>query len=166
LSTAILGSDGWLHYFARDYQRAIAVFDKAIAIDASSPVAYRRRGWAYQMLGRHDEAIATFERAHALSRGELIEVAALGRGFAMAGRRDDARRMISELRDRDPSGDLTAYSIGEIYAAMGDAAAAVEWLERAYEKRSIWFIFLKTEPVFDKIRSDAKFQALVDRVKW
>jgi pentatricopeptide repeat protein len=58
------------------------------------------------------------------------EVAALARGYAMAGRREDALRLVKQLRDRDPSGDLTAYSIGEIYAAMSDSANAVEWLER------------------------------------
>jgi TolB-like protein/DNA-binding winged helix-turn-helix (wHTH) protein/Flp pilus assembly protein TadD len=156
----------WLHYLAREYDAAVKAFDRTLAIDPSYVVAHRRKGWALQMLGRHDEAIASFERARQLSRGDFIETAALGRGYAMAGRRAEMLAIVKELQDRDPRGDHTAYSIGEIYAAAGDAANAVRWLERAYEKRSIWFVFLKTEPVFDRIRSAPRFQELIDRVKW
>jgi TolB-like protein/DNA-binding winged helix-turn-helix (wHTH) protein/tetratricopeptide (TPR) repeat protein len=166
LSLVTLTFSGWLHYLARDYDTAVAVFDRALAIDPNYVVAHRRRGWAEQMRGRHLEALASFERARALSRGDFIETAALGRGYAMAGRRQDMLAIVSELQERDPSGDHTAYSIGEIYAAAGDAENALDWLERAYERRSIWFVFLKSEPVFDRIRSEPRFQRLVNRIKW
>src|SRR5688500_18186496 len=152
LSTATLTSSALIHYSAREYDQAIAVFERVLSIEPDNIVAFRRRGWAYQMLGRHAEAVASFERASALSGRDFIELASLGRGYAMAGRRSDARQIIDEMRKRDPSGDLTAYSIAEVFAALGDADNALRWLDRAHAARSIWFIFLKTEPLFDALR--------------
>lgn len=166
LSTATLTSSGFIHYSARQYDQAIAVFDKVLTIEPGNIVAFRRRGWAYQMLGRHAEAVASFERASALSGRDFIELASLGRGYAMAGRPADARQIIDEMRKRDPNGDLTAYSIAEVLAALGDADHALTWLDRAQAARSIWFVFLKTDPLFDPLRKDPRFQRLVDRIKW
>jgi TolB-like protein/DNA-binding winged helix-turn-helix (wHTH) protein/Tfp pilus assembly protein PilF len=166
LSTATLTSSALIHYSARQFDQAIAVFDRVLTIEPNNIVAFRRRGWAYQMLGRHAEAVASFERASALSGRDFIELASLGRGYAMAGRPADARQIIDEMRKRDPSGDLTAYSIAEVFAALGDADNALRWLDRAHAARSIWFIFLKTEPLFDALRKDPRFQELVDRIKW
>jgi TolB-like protein/DNA-binding winged helix-turn-helix (wHTH) protein/Flp pilus assembly protein TadD len=166
LSRAVLTSAGLVHYIARDYERAVAEFDRVLSMDPVNVVAFRRRGWAYQMLGRHESAIASFERAHQLSGGDIIETAALGRGYAMGGRRADALRFVDDLRTRDPGGDLTAYSLAEIHAALGDGPAALSWLERAYETRSIWFVWIRNEPVFDRLRSDPRFTTLVQRVQW
>lgn len=166
LSLPTLTFSAWLHYFDRDYDQAVAVFDRALAIDPNYVVAFRRRGWALQMQQRHDEAIASFERARALSSGDLIETAALGRGYAMAGRRAEMLETIKELQNRDVTGEMTAYSIGEIYAAAGDAPMALAFLEKAADARSIWLVFLKAEPVFDRIRSEPRFQQLVDRIRW
>jgi len=43
--------------------------------------------------------------------------------------------------------------------------AAFEWLQKAYQDRSAWLVFLEVDPVFDPIRSDARFTDLVGRVK-
>jgi TolB-like protein/DNA-binding winged helix-turn-helix (wHTH) protein/Flp pilus assembly protein TadD len=166
LSLGIQTSAAWIHYFARDYARAIADFDRILSIDPVNVMAFRRRGWAYQMQGRHAEAIASFERARTLSNGDIIETAALGRGYAMAGRRDDALQIVAELRRRDPAGDRIAYSLAEIHTALGDVDEALKWLERAHEVRSIWYVFVKTDPAFDRLRGDPRFADLVNRVKW
>lgn len=165
-SLVTLTFSGWQYFFARDYPRAIGEFDRVQSIDPKYVISHRRKGWALQMQGRHEEAIASFEQARGLSSGDLIETAALGRGYAMAGRRQEMLAIIKEMEQRDPGGELIAYSVAEIYAAAGDAANTVHWLERAYEARSIWFVFLKSEPVFDAVRSHPGFQPLVDRIRW
>jgi tetratricopeptide (TPR) repeat protein len=46
-----------------DYQRAIAVFTQAIALEAQSPRAHYERGWAFHSKGDLDAAIADFTEA-------------------------------------------------------------------------------------------------------
>jgi len=40
----------------------------------------------------------------------------------------------------------------------------MRWFEKAYEDRSQALTFLKAEPLFDPLRSDARFDDLIRRV--
>jgi hypothetical protein len=50
------------------------------------------------------------------------------------------------------------------YARVGAEDRALASLEAAYEARENNLIFLKTEPLFDHLRADPRFQQLVRRV--
>ncbi len=39
------------------------------------------------------------------------------------------------------------------------------WLERAYEERSSWIVWVKVEPRFDSVRSDPRFVSLLRRMR-
>jgi hypothetical protein len=47
---------------------------------------------------------------------------------------------------------------------LDDKNQAFEWLEKAFAERSANLTVLKAEPMFDPLRSDARFQALLQRV--
>jgi hypothetical protein len=51
-----------------------------------------------------------------------------------------------------------------IYAGLGDQNQALAWLEKAYEARDQWLCQLKVEPMLDSLRSDRRFQVLLDRI--
>jgi hypothetical protein len=50
------------------------------------------------------------------------------------------------------------------YAAAGDRDAALSWLEKAVDERAPWLPELKMEPMYDPLRSDPRFTALLKRV--
>jgi hypothetical protein len=45
-----------------------------------------------------------------------------------------------------------------IYAALSDRDQSVRWIEKAYEERSDYMIYLRTEPSLDGLRSEPRFQ--------
>jgi hypothetical protein len=47
---------------------------------------------------------------------------------------------------------------------LGDMDQTFEWLEKAYEERYGFLAYLVVSPVFDDIRSDARYQELARRV--
>jgi hypothetical protein len=51
-----------------------------------------------------------------------------------------------------------------VYVGLGDRERAVAWLDKAYQDRSAFLIWLKVEPLFDPLRSDPGFQDLLRRV--
>ncbi len=51
-----------------------------------------------------------------------------------------------------------------VYAALGEADAAFEWLERAYQGRSLLLTTIRVDPGFDPLRSDPRFQDLLRRI--
>jgi len=48
--------------------------------------------------------------------------------------------------------------------ALNENAQAFAWLDKAQAERSAGLIFLKAEPMFDPVRGDPRFEALVHKV--
>ena len=55
--------------------------------------------------------------------------------------------------------DMAVYN-----ANLGNADTAFEWLEKCYKDRRVGLVFLKTDPIWDKIRNDPRFADLIRRV--
>jgi len=51
------------------------------------------------------------------------------------------------------------------YAGLGDKAPALARLGKARDERFNWIPFIQVDPLFDNLRSDPKFAALVQIVK-
>ena len=51
-----------------------------------------------------------------------------------------------------------------LYVGLGDKVAALDLLERAYRERDTQMQFLKVDPHYDALRSEARFQDLMRRV--
>ncbi len=52
-----------------------------------------------------------------------------------------------------------------MYTGLGDRAEAVAWLDKAYEERSSWLVWIKVEPRFDPLRAEPRFAALLSRMR-
>jgi hypothetical protein len=59
---------------------------------------------------------------------------------------------------------LPDYYVAAAWTAIGDKEKAQTSLERAYQVRSIWVLYLQYDPRFDDLRPDPQFQALLHRV--
>ena len=57
-------------------------------------------------------------------------------------------------------GDALAYNYATVYAQWGDRAKALEWLDTAMRLRDPGLENLKTEPFFDPLRNEPRFQAI------
>lgn len=54
----------------------------------------------------------------------------------------------------------------EICLGLGDKDQVFEWLEKSYEERARQLVMLKLEPRLDPLRSDARFQNLLERMSF
>lgn len=54
--------------------------------------------------------------------------------------------------------------IAAIYAALGDGNRSIRWIRKAYEERSDYMVYLKTEPSVDRFRADPRFQLLLQLI--
>lgn len=51
------------------------------------------------------------------------------------------------------------------YIELGETDHAFDWLERAVDERAGLLIYLKVEPMFDRVRGDARFTRLMRRLQ-
>ena len=54
--------------------------------------------------------------------------------------------------------------IAQLYADLGDKEQAFLWLSSAYQERDSGLVSLKTDFLFDPLRSDPRFAELVRKV--
>jgi hypothetical protein len=51
-----------------------------------------------------------------------------------------------------------------IYIGLGDSNQAFAWLDKAYEERCEYLVYLPTDPMADPLRGDPRFPALLERL--
>ena len=155
---------GLTYYFARDYDRAIEQYQKALELDPNFIRAYITLSSALAQKGRLDEALAAVEKAIAKT-GDRAKVAYLGRIHALAGERQKALDAVEELKELSKNRPVSPHSIALIYASLGEKGLAFEWLEKAWEEGFVEPYSLKVDPWLDSLRDDPRFQKLLEKVR-
>lgn len=152
----------WILYISGQPDRSIAECKRMLALAPNFFPAHRYLGLAYEQKGMHQKAIAEFQRGLQLS-GSPLMLALLGHAQAVSGNKSEARKILGELQDLRSRRYVSPSTVAAIHAALGEKDEAFNWLERAYEERDVWLMNLKVDPVFSKIRDDARFQDLLTR---
>jgi eukaryotic-like serine/threonine-protein kinase len=154
----------WHHYMARQYDQTIEQCLQTIAMDPNFHETYWFLGWAYARTGQYAKAVDAVQKAIALSGGSSEMTAELGYAFAVSGKNEEARRILSELKELSEREYVSPYFLALIYTGLGEKDQALEWLEKAYQERVAFLIYLGKQPQFDALRSDARFTELGRRV--
>jgi len=91
-------------------------------------------------------------------------MAQVGVSLALAGEKKEALHVIRELQDISGKRYVSPYGVAQIYADLNDKEMTYKWLETAYHDRAVWMSYLAVDPMFDSIRSEARFRDLLRRV--
>ncbi len=59
---------------------------------------------------------------------------------------------------------MSPFYFADLYALLDEKDQAFEWLDKAYEERSPMLVYLRNYPNVDKLRSDARFKALLKKI--
>jgi DNA-binding winged helix-turn-helix (wHTH) protein/TolB-like protein/Flp pilus assembly protein TadD len=161
LSLVISEDLGVAYYYSRKFDEAVEQQRKTLELDQNYFFAYVRRGQAYLQKGMYTEAINDLTKARTLSGNWPVAVAELGCAYALAGQKLKARAILNELNERAKREYIDPYLIALVHTCLGEKDAAFEWLGKAYEARSPWMAWVKVEPKFDRLRSDARFESLL-----
>ena len=154
---------GSVLYLARRFDAAVHEFEETLDLDQNAALAHALLGLTYISKGMPDRAVAEAQAARALSTRPDV-VAFRGYILARAGRTREAQTAIEDLhrlaRPRSPSPFLVAL----VYTGLEDNDRAFEWLAKAADARAWEMPTLKASPIFDGLRSDSRFDALLNRV--
>jgi TolB-like protein len=163
LSLIMLAAAARPLYNSRRYDDAIAQANEALEIDSTFGRARYWRGLSYEQLSRPADAIREFEQLSARAPMSL-HLAGLGRAYAVGGYREKALRVLKQLQARSDTGYVSPFDFATLYAGLGDRSRTLEWLEKAYQRRVPYMIFLAVDPHFDDFRAEPRFRDLVQRM--
>ncbi len=153
-----------IQYRARQFDAALDTFAHSIALDPSYVPNYARVADVYLALGRYDEALRSLDRGQALAGGTRRQTDGYGVVYALSGRRREAEAVLADLRRRGEMSDQATYAIALVETALGNRDAAIAALNRAFDAKSATLFLVNSELKFDSLRTDARFQNLLQRM--
>lgn len=116
----------------------------------------------YARKGMHERSLDNAEKFLALSGRPIAGRALLARVNAISNRREQAVTLLEELDKEIPSHASTRIAL--IYGALGDAEQTLEWLQKAYEERAVFLVFLPIASEFRFPHGDPRFADLLRRI--
>ncbi len=155
---------GWGLYFARRFEESIEQY-RLLIIQTNSqyPLAFYGLSWGLRATGQFDEAIEAIERGMKLDTDSAFLSTCYGQTLAAAGRREEAAEVLAKLKKLSEERYISAYHIAIIQTFLGEKEKALLALEKSFGEREAWIVWMGVEPVFDLLRSDARFKSLLER---
>ena len=151
-SASIFSNAAWRYIDARQYEKAIEKARAALAIDPGTTDAYWSLGYALVYLGRFEEAkqIPGIEGHTILTTMMLVG----------SGQLEEARSRLDAYREQMDR----PIDIAMLYAIVEDADEAFHWIEIGIEEGHREALLLATWELFDPLRSDPRFDAVLRRI--
>ena len=155
--------------WARRYDEALAQFQMVERMAPDFPLNHERLSHLYTYLGNFDLAIAEETKARLLSGEDPRNVVKiedqLRKSLAARGPRGYWEKLLelSQAGPNAPEAYVGPYGRAVLYSRLGNKDAAIESLEQAYRERQIAMTEIGVEPAFDPLRSDSRFQSLLQR---
>jgi serine/threonine protein kinase len=157
---------GYVHIYARQYDEAIAACKKVANENPTFALAHACLHDGYWGKRMYPQVIEEWKAHGQLSgdRNESEFASALEQGFRSGGWRGALAKGIEIRQGQRKTGYSSAYSIGSMYAELGEKDQAFRWLDTAYRERDLLLLGVKTDDSLDPIRSDPRFAELVRKV--
>ena len=108
-------------------------------------------------------AITELEKAVSFSGEGTLSRGLLANAYGLAGERGKAMRILDELKALSRKRYVSPLDMAVGYTGLGDRNSAFQWLEKAYQERTMRIQQLP-EPVFDTLRPDPRFGDLMRRI--
>jgi TolB-like protein/Tfp pilus assembly protein PilF len=164
LSVVIHSCLGMNLYLSRKYDEAIEELHKAMSMDPEYYDPYGWLGMAYVKTGRLSQSIEMFNQGIKFPAVKTRNMSALGYAYAVMGRKEEAQNQLQQLMEISKENYIDPCFMAWIYSGLGEKEPAFKWLNKAYEERSNWMIWLKVDPFFDALRSDPRFSGLLRKI--
>ncbi|MGB3861399.1 MAG: protein kinase [Candidatus Aminicenantaceae bacterium] len=165
LSSMISTALGVSLYFGGEYDQAIQQYQRTLTVTPNFQRAIYWLGFGYIKKEMYREGIEQFKLVFDLS-GDSVDLAALGYAYAVAGQRNEAEEVLRQLEKLATQRYVSPVDLAMLHVGLDNNEQAIEYLEIAYEEHADRMSWIKVNPVFDPLRSDPRFQAILQRMNF
>jgi hypothetical protein len=103
-------------------------------------------------------------RVEPLAAEHAYTLGAFGATYGIAGRREDALRILSQLNELARERYVSPVHQAYVFAGLGETDEMMDCLEKGYQERCPYLVFLKVDSAFDRVQSDQRFQSLLKKI--
>jgi serine/threonine protein kinase/Tfp pilus assembly protein PilF len=153
---------GDIHYLARRYDKAVEAYQKLVNVIPYNPTYHNWLGRAYLEVSQYEDALAEFQKALELTNGSPGTDIAIT--YAKMGKIVEAEAVLENVLELSKKRYIFPVSIASVYFYLDKKDQAFEWMNRAYEEGDFNLITLKVHPVFDRVRTDPRYIALLKKI--
>ena len=149
-----------------DTDPAITQLKQAVAADTTDWQAHARLAAELRRKERHEEAAQVAEKAFMLAPSPGTEARLeMAKVYAAADRSASAINLVKEVEKKKREGvPADEVKIAEVYAVLGDPNSVFRWLTRAVEANSPNLASLKTNPDFNNMHDDPRWQEITAKL--
>ncbi len=145
---------------ARRYDDATAGLTRALEMEPGLDRASELLEWIYTQTDRDEDAVRLRrERLFQSGAGGAVAAGLLAQMYASDGADGYWRWRLLNIQRVAENGYVGPSEFAKVYAELGEAALAIDWLERAYEARD-GVEMLKVWPGYDSLRGEPRFETL------
>ncbi len=164
LSVPISTDIGFNSYYTGNYDQAIKELQASLKMNPNFPIARLWLDRTYQAKKMYPEAIAEYKETLKVTPEWPVAHAQIGNVYGVSGNKEEAQQILDTLNSFASKKYVTSYGRALVYAGIGEKEQAFMWLNKAYDERSHWLVWLKLDPRWESLRSDNRFTQLVNKV--
>jgi serine/threonine protein kinase/tetratricopeptide (TPR) repeat protein len=145
------------------FQEAKDLARKAANLDPTYFFPPFMEGWMEIQAGKVNDAIPLLQKAKALGSPPFV-TAWLGYAYGVTGDRTRAMAALEDFKRTSMKGYIPPFNLAIVYLGLGDRARALDHLEQAYDNNSQWMPYIRGDRIFDPLRSEPRFTALMRKM--
>ncbi len=166
LNFTINAVEGQILFFAGKADEALERLNDTIDLNPNFWLTHLFISRVYSQKGMHTEAIEAATKAKETSDGNAEAVALIGYELARSGEQKKARAVLEELRQMSKTRYVPPYNFALVFNGLGEREKALDYLEKAFAEKNALMVFLKVEPKWNNLRSEACFIDLMRRMNF
>jgi TolB-like protein/Flp pilus assembly protein TadD len=164
LNPLLTSALGEAYYQTKQFDLAIEQNNKSLDLDPGYAIAWVNIGRAYEQKGMHRQAREAFQKILAGAPEDPAIVALMGHEYAVSGNKANANKVIAKLKGVSAKKYVPSVYVALVYTGLNDKDDAFMWMEKAYEERCEYLVYLGSEPLADPLRDDPRFANFLQRL--
>jgi len=164
LSVRINTDIGFCFFYSGNVDQAITVCKASLQRNPKFILAHLWLGRSYHVKKMYPEAISEYKKGIEAAPGWSVPFALVGNAYGESGDKENAHRVLDTLTSWSSKKFVTAYGVATVYVGLGEKEQTFFWLNKAFEERSNWLVWLKLDPRWAPIMSDKRYIEMVNKI--
>jgi TolB-like protein/Tfp pilus assembly protein PilF len=157
---------GWVYFEAERYDESIEQLRTVLELNPGFIIAQQEIAWNYAFKGMCKEAMSEYQKMGDQDMGVTWGDTTRAIIHGLCGEKDEVQKTYDKLKKISEERYIDYSYLAVLSGFLGDIDQAFDWLDKAYEERSVFMVYLKNykKSWFQSISSDSRFKTLMKKV--